>query len=98
MMLGVGVLPIMVAMIGNMEGLAATERQGFCGSCHTMDMWIEDANNPESESLAAIHTRSHKFGGSSCYYCHKDIHNGRGGDMELAKKYKTKDLLIPKKP
>jgi cytochrome c-type protein NapC len=72
MMLGVGVLPIMVAMIGNMEGLAATEKQGFCGSCHTMDMWIEDANDPESESLAAIHSRTTKFGGKSCYVCHKD--------------------------
>jgi cytochrome c-type protein NapC len=37
-----------------------------------MDMWIEDANDPESTSLAAIHSRTHKFGGSSCYYCHKD--------------------------
>jgi nitrate/TMAO reductase-like tetraheme cytochrome c subunit len=72
MMLGVGVLPIMVALIGNMEGFEATERQGFCGSCHTMDPWIEDANDPNSESLAAIHSRTHKFGGSSCYVCHKD--------------------------
>jgi cytochrome c-type protein NapC len=55
-----------------MEGLDATERQGFCGSCHTMDMWIEDANDPDSTSLAAIHSRTHKFGGKSCYVCHKD--------------------------
>ena len=72
MLLGVGVLPITVAMIGNMQGLAATEHQSFCGSCHTMDMWIEDANDPESESLAAIHSRTHKFGDKSCYVCHKD--------------------------
>ena len=72
MFLGLGVLPIMVALIGNMEGLDATERQGFCGSCHTMDMWIEDANDPDSVSLAAIHSRTHKFGKKSCYVCHKD--------------------------
>jgi cytochrome c-type protein NapC len=72
MMLGVGVLPIMVAMIGNIQGLAATEHQSFCGSCHTMDMWIEDANDPESETLAAIHSRTQKFGDKSCYVCHKD--------------------------
>jgi hypothetical protein len=72
MFLGLGVLPILVALIGNMEGLAATEKQTFCGSCHTMDMWIEDANDPDSKSLAAIHSRTHKFGGSSCYVCHKD--------------------------
>lgn len=72
MVLGVGVLPIMVALIGNMKGLEATEQQGFCGSCHTMDMHIADANDPESKSLAAIHSRTTKFGGSSCYVCHKD--------------------------
>ena len=32
MLLGIGVLPVMVALIGNMEGLDATERQGLCGS------------------------------------------------------------------
>lgn len=72
MLLGVGILPIAVAMIGNMEGLAATEHQQFCGSCHTMDMWIEDANDPDSDSLAAIHSRTTKFGDKSCYVCHKD--------------------------
>jgi cytochrome c-type protein NapC len=72
MMLGVGVLPIFVAMVGNLEGFNATETQGFCGSCHTMDMWIEDANDPDSESLAAIHSRTTKFGDKSCYVCHKD--------------------------
>ena len=72
LVLGVGVLPIMTAMIGNVEGLRATEQQGFCGSCHTMEPWIEDANDLQSESLAAIHSRTIKFGGSSCYVCHKD--------------------------
>ncbi len=72
MFLGLGVLPLMVALIGNMEGLAATERQGFCGSCHTMDMWIEDANDLNSTSLTAIHSRTKMFGNRSCYVCHKD--------------------------
>ncbi len=72
MFLGLGVLPLMVALIGNMEGLAATERQGFCGSCHTMDMWIEDANDLNSTSLTAIHSRTKMFGDRSCYVCHKD--------------------------
>jgi len=72
MVMGVGVLPIIVALVGNVNGLQSTEQQGFCGSCHTMDMHIADANDPESESLAAIHSRTTKFGGSSCYVCHKD--------------------------
>jgi len=70
--MGIGVLPNVTAFVGNLEGLRATEQQTFCGSCHTMDMWIEDANDIESASLAAIHSRNHKFGSSSCYVCHKD--------------------------
>jgi len=70
--MGIGVLPNVVAFVGNVEGLRATEHQAFCASCHTMDMWIEDANDIESASLAAIHSRNAKFGNSSCYVCHKD--------------------------
>ena len=70
MMVAVGVLPIMTAMIGNLEGLQATEHQAFCGSCHTMDMHIADANDPDSLSLSAIHSRTIKFGDKSCYVCH----------------------------
>ncbi len=70
--LGLGVLPIMTALIGNMEGLNATEQQAFCGSCHTMDLHIADANDPDSMGLAAIHSRTKMFGNRSCYVCHKD--------------------------
>ncbi|HSN81194.1 MAG TPA: NapC/NirT family cytochrome c [Polyangiales bacterium] len=70
--IGIGVLPIITALVGNIEGLAATEHHEFCGSCHTMDMWLEDANDPDSMSLAAIHSRTKKFGDKSCYVCHKD--------------------------
>ncbi|MEM8607838.1 MAG: NapC/NirT family cytochrome c [Myxococcota bacterium] len=70
--LGLGVLPIMTALIGNVEGLRATESQAFCGSCHTMDLHIADANDPDSLGLAAIHSRTKMFGDRSCYVCHKD--------------------------
>jgi nitrate/TMAO reductase-like tetraheme cytochrome c subunit len=72
LIIGIGVLPIVTALVGNLEGLAATEEQAFCGSCHTMDRHIEDANDPNSMSLAAIHSRTKKFGHQSCYVCHKD--------------------------
>jgi cytochrome c-type protein NapC len=72
LIIGIGVLPIITAAVGNLEGLAATEEQEFCGSCHTMDRHIEDANDPDSMSLTAIHSRTNKFGHQSCYVCHKD--------------------------
>ena len=54
------------------QGLAATEHHEFCGSCHTMDAHLADANDPDSMGLAAIHSRNPKFGDKSCYVCHKD--------------------------
>ncbi|RLB36449.1 MAG: hypothetical protein DRH30_14915 [Deltaproteobacteria bacterium] len=72
LIMGLGVFPVLTAMVGNMEGLAATEHHAFCGSCHTMDRHLEDANDPDSISLAAIHSRNNKFGDKSCYVCHKD--------------------------
>ncbi len=70
--LGLGVLPILTALIGNVEGFHAMEQQAFCGSCHTMDLHIADANDPDSMGLAAIHSRTQMFGDKSCYVCHKD--------------------------
>jgi cytochrome c-type protein NapC len=72
LIIGLGVLPILTAMVGNMEGLAATEQHEFCGSCHTMDAHLADANDPDSMGLAAIHSRNKTFGDKSCYVCHKD--------------------------
>lgn len=37
-----------------------------------MDLHIADANDPDSMGLAAIHSRTEKFGDKSCYVCHKD--------------------------
>ena len=72
LMFGLGILPIITALVGNLEGFKATEQQQFCGSCHVMGQHIEDANSLESVSLAAIHSRNSKFGGQSCYVCHKN--------------------------
>jgi len=72
LVLGLGVLPLFTALVGNVEGLEATEQHQFCGSCHTMDRHIEDAENPNSISLAAMHSRNPMFGNKSCYVCHKD--------------------------
>ena len=56
LILGIGVLPIITAMVGNMEGLASTEEQEFCGSCHTMDRHIEDANEDAAREEAIRRT------------------------------------------
>ncbi len=69
---GLGLLPLMVSLTGNIAGYEYTLSRPFCGSCHVMGPYVRDAEDPASQSLAAIHSRNHKFGDQSCYMCHAD--------------------------
>jgi len=53
-------------------GFEYTLKRDFCGSCHVMGPYLRDAEDPKSNSLAAMHSRNHKFGENSCYTCHAD--------------------------
>src|SRR5690606_40343706 len=53
-------------------GMETTTQRPFCGSCHVMDEHYMDSNDPNSQSLAARHSRNPMFGGNSCYVCHAD--------------------------
>jgi nitrate/TMAO reductase-like tetraheme cytochrome c subunit len=72
LLLGLGLLPVMVALTGNIAGYEYTLSRPFCGSCHVMGPYLRDAQDPNSQSLAAIHSRNHRFGEQSCYMCHAD--------------------------
>ena len=72
LLLGLGLLPVMVALTGNIAGYEYTLSRPFCGSCHVMGPYLRDAQDPSSQSLAAIHSRNHRFGENSCYMCHAD--------------------------
>lgn len=72
LLLGIGVLPLGTAMTGNLAGFEHTMNREFCGSCHVMTPFLDDAMDPESTSLPARHTRNDLFGGQSCYTCHAD--------------------------
>ncbi len=67
-----GIFPIAAAMSGNVAGYERTKEVEFCSSCHVMGPYVRDARDPESKSLASIHTRNARFGGESCYVCHAD--------------------------
>jgi cytochrome c-type protein NapC len=69
---GLGPLPITAAMIGNVSNFEKTKDREFCAGCHTMTMYEEDASNPNSGTLASIHSKNPYFGGQSCYVCHAD--------------------------
>jgi cytochrome c-type protein NapC len=71
-LLGLGVLPVGVALAGNYEGFEATKERKFCGSCHVMSLHAADSDDPASHSLASRHGRNPMFGDENCYACHAD--------------------------
>jgi cytochrome c-type protein NapC len=72
LLLGLGVFPAIVSLTGNIAGFEYTLSRPFCGSCHVMGPYLRDAEDPKSNSLAALHSRNHKSGENSCYTCHAD--------------------------
>ena len=72
LLFGLGIMPIGVSLTGNIAGFEYTLKREFCGSCHVMLPYTEDAEDPKSTSLAAVHSRNYSFGGESCYTCHAD--------------------------
>ena len=72
LLFGLGVMPLAVALTGNIAGFEYTLKRQFCASCHVMLPYSEDAEDAKSNSLAAIHSRNHLFGEESCYTCHAD--------------------------
>lgn len=68
---GIGVLPLASAGFGTLVALHRSQRVAYCASCHsTMGPFVEDMNNPRSESLAAVHFRNKYIGADQCYACH----------------------------
>lgn len=72
LLLGLGVFPIATAGTGNVVGYEASKERSFCGSCHVMEPWAEDSDDPHSTTLAARHARNPSFGDQNCYVCHAD--------------------------
>ncbi len=63
---------LVTSLAGNIAGFEYTLSRPFCGSCHVMGPYLRDAEDSKSKSLAAIHSRNHRFGENSCYNCHAD--------------------------
>jgi cytochrome c-type protein NapC len=72
LLFGLGVMPLAASLAGNVAGFEHTMKRDFCASCHVMLPYSQDAEDPESQSLAAIHSRNGEFGAESCYTCHAD--------------------------
>lgn len=69
---GLAVLPIVVIFFGYTRGLAGMETVQACGGCHVMTSRIQDLQDPQSESLAAVHFKNRYIREDHCYTCHSD--------------------------
>jgi cytochrome c-type protein NapC len=72
LLLGLGVFPIIGAVLNTAEGMHKTTTREFCGSCHVMGEHLRDVENQDSLSLASRHGRNKQIGESNCYICHAD--------------------------
>jgi cytochrome c-type protein NapC len=70
--MGLGPFPIAAAMSANAVNYEQTKARRFCGSCHLMHPYTNDAANARSKTLAAAHSQNPMFGHESCYLCHAD--------------------------
>ena len=56
---------------GNLLVFERAEKVEFCASCHlTMQVYVDDMVDPESESLAAVHYKNRYIPSKQCYDCH----------------------------
>lgn len=70
LLLALGVLPAIAAASSTVAGMEATTERRFCGSCHVMTPYVEDAERAGGSSLASRHSVNPFFGKRSCYVCH----------------------------
>ena len=84
-------LPLLVISMGNIIGLQHAKKVEFCHSCHlTMGHFIKDMQDPDSQTLAALHYRHRWSPDDQCYACHTSY--GLFGDIQ-AKRKGAEDFL-----
>lgn len=74
-------LPPTTMLLGNVVGFQKDRLS--CGNGHTMDPWIQDMKNPDSQTLAAKHYRNRWIDEDPCCTCHTGY--GLSGNFEAKK-------------
>jgi len=70
-LLSLCVIPVFLLFLGNLVAFEGSKKVAFCGSCHpVMGPYVDDLNDPNSISLAAIHQRINYVREKQCYACH----------------------------
>jgi hypothetical protein len=93
--------PLLVSGVGTILVFERAERVEFCASCHlTMKPFVDDLEDPKSNSLAAVHFRNRYIPDNQCYTCHTSY--GLFGTIEAKKeglndvyRYYTRTYHLP---
>lgn len=93
--------PLLVTGVGTILVFQRAERVEFCASCHlTMQPFIDDMENPRSNSLAALHYTNRYIPDNQCYECHTSY--GLFGTVQAKKeglndvyRYYTRTFHLP---
>jgi NapC/NirT cytochrome c family protein len=103
LVVGVGVLPALTSGFGTVLVFQRAEHVDFCLSCHlTMKPFVQDMENPTSNSLAALHYKNRYIPDDQCYVCHTSY--GMFGTVQAKEagmidvyKYYTRTYHLPLK-
>jgi len=93
--------PLLMTGVGTILVFERAERVQFCASCHlTMRAFVDDMENPKSNSLAALHYKNRYIPDDQCYTCHTSY--GLFGTVQAKKeglndvyKYYTRTFHLP---
>src|SRR5512139_1616945 len=72
LMMGFVVLSPLVYFLNAGLAIQGSKPVEFCNSCHVMNRYVEDLENPDSERLAAQHFQYRWISDHQCYTCHSD--------------------------
>jgi nitrate/TMAO reductase-like tetraheme cytochrome c subunit len=72
LLFGIVIVPGLALALGVGTALEDMKRPEFCGSCHVMRPFINDLQNPDSATLAALHYQNRYIREHQCYTCHTD--------------------------
>jgi len=71
LLLGLTILPIFMMLFGAFASIEQAKSVEFCHSCHTaMNLYVADMLDPNSTTLAAVHSAERYIPHDPCYRCH----------------------------
>lgn len=84
LMMGFVVLSPLVYFLNAGLAIQGSKPVEFCNSCHVMNRYVEDLQNPDSDRLAAQHYQFRWISDHQCYTCHSDYGLFGGVQAKLA--------------